>query len=250
MARAPAEAPPTAFPSVRLVLALVLAVGLGLVLWLAPTRSDPPGSGQPGSGPHPGASTTLACAPPPPAPATYPTFERAPDPSLAGDRQWLARIVTTCGPVEVLLDGTSAPAGVASFLELARSGYYDDSVCNRLTSRLAPTRFLQCGDPTGRRGGDPGYDLPLEDVPADRRYAVGTVAIARGPEVGTTAGEFLFVHETFTVPPGEPVYSVIGQVVSGQSVITGIAAVGGEDHLSDWFPFQSISIRSVTVQPR
>ncbi|WP_041307576.1 peptidylprolyl isomerase [Intrasporangium calvum] len=46
---------------------------------------------------------------------------------MAGEGEWIARIVTTCGPVEVLLDGSRAPAGVASFLELARSGYYDDS---------------------------------------------------------------------------------------------------------------------------
>ncbi|WP_353355406.1 peptidylprolyl isomerase, partial [Intrasporangium sp. DVR] len=187
--------------------------------------------------------------PPPPVPSTHPTFERAPEPALAGGRTWRALIATTCGPVEVLLDGQRAPAGVASFIELARAGYYDDSVCNRLTSRLAPTRFLQCGDPTGRRGGDPGYGLPLENVPVDRRYPAGTVAIARGPEADTTAGEFLFVYETFTVPRGEPVYSVIGTVVSGHAVIADIAAIGGEDHLSDWFPFTSISIRSVTVLP-
>jgi peptidyl-prolyl cis-trans isomerase B (cyclophilin B) len=250
MARVRDDEPPGAVRWVWMVLAgALLLVGFGL--WLALSRSDGvPGGEARRSGSSVVTSRALQCDPPPAAPTTHPTFERAPDPSLAAGTTWRATIVTTCGPVEALLDGTKAPASVASFVELARSGYYDDSVCNRLTSRLAPTRFLQCGDPTGRRLGDPGYGLPPENVPADRRYPAGTVAIARGPEVGTTAGEFLFVHEAFTAPPGEPVYSVIGTVVSGHSVIQGIAAIGGEDHLSDWFPFKSISIVSVTVEPQ
>ncbi len=233
----------------RVIGPILVAILVGLVLWVALRPDDdlsvPDGLGSGTSRVTGG----VQCASPPPVPTTYPTFDRAPDPSLAAAASWRATIVTTCGPVEVVLDGRKAPASVASFIELARAGYYSDSVCNRLTSRLAPSRFLQCGDPTGRRGGDPGYGLPLENVPADRHYAAGVVAIARGPEVGTTAGEFLFVYAPFTAPADEPVYSVIGRVVSGTGVIEHIAALGGEDHLSDWYPFTSISIVSVTVEP-
>jgi peptidyl-prolyl cis-trans isomerase B (cyclophilin B) len=244
------DEPPGAFPPVWMVLVGMLALVVGFVLWLALTFGDPaPETGEESPRSPTVAGEVLRCDSPPDAPSTHPTFERAPDPSLAAGTTWRATITTSCGPVEVLLDGAKAPASVASFIELSRAGYYDDSVCNRLTSRLAPTRFLQCGDPTGRRDGDPGYDLPLENVPADRRYPAGTVAIARGPEVETTAGEFLFVYETFTAPPDEPVYSVIGEVVSGGAVIAGIAAIGGEDHLSDWYPFTSISVISVSVSP-
>lgn len=236
------QGPPGARPSVGAALLLLVAVVVGFVVWVAASFIT--------GGPRPADRAELVCDSPPPPPTSIPSFSAAPDPSLAEGTRWTAIVHTTCGAVTIALDGATAPASVASFIELARAGYYDNSVCNRLTSRLSPTRFLQCGDPTGRRDGDPGYDLPLENVPSDRRYPAGTVAIARGPEVGTTAGEFLLVYETFTVPPGEPAYSVVGEVVSGSAVIEHIAAVGGEDHMSDWYPFRSISIRTVDVARR
>jgi peptidyl-prolyl cis-trans isomerase B (cyclophilin B) len=138
---------------------------------------------------------------------------------------------------------------VASFLHLARSGYWTDSVCHRLTSRQAPTAFLQCGDPRpGDDQVDPGYALPLENVPADRHYPRGTIAMAREPWTTNTAGEFILVYEDFTVPVGDPVYPVFGRVTAGLGVIDGIAAHGGEDTRPDGPPFRSISIRSVAVE--
>jgi peptidyl-prolyl cis-trans isomerase B (cyclophilin B) len=156
-------------------------------------------------------------------------------------------VTTTCGVIRLELDGRAAPATVASFVTLARSGYWSDSVCHRLTSRQARTGFLQCGDPTGHGFGDPGYGLPLENVPADDHYVRGMVGMARGDDVNGTAGEFLMVHRDFTVRPGAPVYSVFGRVVEGQEVIDHIVARGGEDTRPDGPPFASISILTVSV---
>ncbi len=106
--------------------------------------------------------------------------------------------------VTLRLDGQRAPRSVASFIVLARAGYWTDSVCHRLTTPPAPTAFLQCGDPSGRSTAEPGYDLPLENVPADQTYRVGDVGMARGDGFPGTAGEFFVVHRDFTVVRGHP----------------------------------------------
>ena len=175
------------------------------------------------------------------------TFTAPPDPGLSHGARWDVTLRTTCGDIRLLLDGAAAPRSVASFVTLARAGYWHDSVCHRLTTKQAPTAYLQCGDPTGRSTADPGYDLPIENTPEDRRYTVGTVGMARGDGYPGTAGEFFMVHEDFTVPADHVAYSVIGRVVSGQEVVEHIAREGGEDTRPDGPPFQSISIRDVFV---
>ena len=230
--------PPSAVPSARTALLLVVAVviaAVGLVV-VATRTSDPQPSGAP----------QVTCRAPPPPPTAPPQLRSAPDPTAA-DGRWRAVLTTTCGVITLELDGRSAPATVASFVALARAGYWTDSVCHLLTTRQAPTGFLQCGDPTGRSLGDPGYDLPLENRPPGDRYVRGTVGMARGDDVTGTAGEFFMVHRDFRVAGGRPVYTVFGRVVEGQEVVDHIAAGGGEDTRPDGPPFVSISILAVRV---
>lgn len=198
------------------------------------------------------------CAPPPPVPSAVPSFAEAPDPALADDAQWTAVVHTTCGDIVLALDGRAAPRTVASFLLLAQSGYWRDSDCNRLTTRQAPTGVLQCGDPTGRGLGDPGYRLPLESVPRNGHYARGWVGMARTDSgLPATATEFFVVHRSFGLPPrlapgevpysGAAAYSVFGRVTSGMGIVDAIAAEGGEDTRPDGPPFASISILAIDV---
>jgi peptidyl-prolyl cis-trans isomerase B (cyclophilin B) len=234
--------PPAAFPSVGAAVLLMLAVVVGLLIWFYVAMTA--------GGPRPASGRTVACVSPPPPPSSVPRFSAAPDPALAEGARWTATLETTCGRIVIELDGSAAPRTVASFVQLARGGYWTDSVCHRLTSRTAPTAFLQCGDPTGQSQGDPGYGLPAEHVPTDGRYSRTTVAMARGAGIETTAGEFMMVYEDFTVLPGDPVYPVFGRVVDGMEVVDAIAAEGGEDTRPDGPPFTSISIRTVDVARR
>ena len=193
-------------------------------------------------------TVAVTCASPPTPPATYPTFTAAPHASVAAGADWSAVLHTTCGDVTLRLDGQRAPRSVASFITLARAGYWTDSVCHRLTTPPAPTAFLQCGDPSGRSTAEPGYDLALENVPADHTYRVGDVGMARGDGFLGTAGEFFVVHHDFTVARGSPVYSLIGHVVSGLDVVQHIVSGGGEDFRSDGPPFLSVSLLTVGVR--
>lgn len=224
--------------------AALVALAIGAAAW---RLGGQPGREAAGATPT---TPTVTCAPPPVDRTTYPTFTSPPPASAALGSEWTAVLHTTCGDVSVLLEGARAPRSVASFVTLARSGYWADSVCHRLTSDGAPTAFLQCGDPTGRSTADPGYDLPLENVPADRTYRTGDVGVARGDGFPSTSGEFFLVHHDFTVAPGSPVYSLIGRVTSGLAVVEHIAAIGGEDFRTDGPPYQSISVLAVEVRRR
>ncbi|KRF42071.1 hypothetical protein ASH01_18605 [Terrabacter sp. Soil811] len=236
------EAPSSRRRNVRFLATVTLVVAaLAVALYVAVVALR---GGEPASAP---AADGVSCTAPPLPPSAFPTFTAAPDASVAAGSSWIADVRSTCGDLTFRLDGRRAPRSVASFVTLARAGYWTDSVCHRLTTDPAPTAFLQCGDPSGRSTAEPGYDLPLENVPADRTYRVGDVGLARGDGFPGTAGEFFVVHRDFTVPAGAPVYSLIGRVTSGQEVVQHIAGLGGEDFRSDGPPFTSISVLSVGV---
>jgi len=235
------EAPSSRRRNVRFLATVVLVVAaLAVAVYVAVVALR---AGETASGP----TADVSCTAPPLPPTAFPTFTAAPDASVAAGSSWVADVRSTCGDLTFRLDGRRAPRSVASFVTLARAGYWTDSVCHRLTTEPAPTAFLQCGDPSGRSTAEPGYDLPLENVPADRTYRVGDVGLARGDGFPGTAGEFFVVHRDFTVPAGAPVYSLIGRVTSGQEVVQHIAGLGGEDFRSDGPPFTSISVLSVGV---
>ena len=78
------------------------------------------------------------------------------------------------------LDGKKAPQTVASFIFLARKGYFDNTTCHRLTT--SGLYVLQCGDPTGSGSGGPGYGFGIENAPKAGDYPAGTLAMARADQ--------------------------------------------------------------------
>ena len=107
-------------------------------------------------------------------------------------------MTTTCGDITLELDGTKAPQTVASFLGLARSGYWNDSPCHRLVT--SGIFVLQCGDPTGTGSGGPGYGFGVENAPKDGRYPAGTLAMARTSDPKSNGGQFFIVYKQTELP--------------------------------------------------
>ena len=68
------------------------------------------------------------------------------------------------------LNNAEAPCTVNSFASLAQKGFFDDTVCHRLTTTPG-LGVLQCGDPTGSGSGGPGYqfanEYPTNQYPKD-----------------------------------------------------------------------------------
>jgi peptidyl-prolyl cis-trans isomerase B (cyclophilin B) len=142
-------------------------------------------------------------------------------------------IWTNHGPLPLTLDRAQAPCTVQSFVHLAKSRFYDRTICHRLTTY--PTlEVLQCGDPSGTGEGGPGYrykdELPvgLEPAPNDptgerKVYPRGTVAMANaGPD--TNGSQFFLVYGAAYLRPNYTIFGTIGR--SGLSTVDEIAAGG------------------------
>jgi peptidyl-prolyl cis-trans isomerase B (cyclophilin B) len=184
------------------------------------------------------------------APPTVPTGKRSgtlPDKKTAAGKTFIATVTTNCGVITVELDGTKAPQTVASFLSLAKSGYWSDSPCHRLTT-ATPLFVLQCGDPTGTGLGTPGYGYGVENPPANFTYPAGTLAMARTSNPKSNGGQFFIVYKDTTLndPTG---YSIFGKIISGMDIVDRVAAAGATpaDANQNTAPLQPISILAVNV---
>ena len=157
-----------------------------------------------------------------------------PDPRRTPNRGTVTVVlVTNLGLIPLTLDRSMAPCTVQSFLHLTRHGFYNRTICHRLTAY--PTlSVLQCGDPSGSGEGGPGYrykdELPtnLPPAPTDptgarRIYKRGTLAMANaGPD--TNGSQFFLVYKDSALRPN---YTIFGTVdPAGMAVLDRIAAAG------------------------
>ena len=178
------------------------------------------------------------------APPKVPTDKRTgtlPDKATAAGKTFIATVTTNCGVITMELDGTKAPQTVASFLGLAKGGYWVDSPCHRLTT--TGIFVLQCGDPTGTGSGNPGYGYGVENAPADFTFAPGTLAMARTSDPKTNGGQFFIVYQK-TVLQDATGYSIFGRITSGMDIVDKIAKAGATPASagSNTAPLQPISI--------
>ena len=207
-----------------------------------PAASEQPTSSAPFEPPPPG-----ECVEPPPMPSSPPQFDEVPEQALAEDSVWTATVSTNCGDIVMELDGTKAPQTVASFLHLAREGYWDSSPCHRLVP--SGIFVLQCGDPTGTGSGNPGYGFGVENAPDDARYPRGTLAMARTTDPETNGGQFFIVYDDSQIPDnGGTGYTIFGEVTEGMDIVDRIAESGVGGTLGPEAPVQPISIVDIEVE--
>ncbi|MGN6578039.1 MAG: peptidylprolyl isomerase [Nocardioides sp.] len=229
----------------------VLVVVVGLVLASTLSGGDEPASSDSAEVAAPGSADASedatpaggTCDQPPPLPESPKQYDAPPDPATAQDARWTAHVMTTCGEITLELYGDKAPQTVASFLFLARDGYWDDSPCHRLVT--SGIFVLQCGDPTGTGSGGPGYGYGVENAPKDYVYPRGTLAMARTTDPNSNGGQFFIVYEKTRLPDANG-YSIFGRVTGGMGIVDRVAAAGNAaDGVA---PAQPISILDVTVE--
>lgn len=129
---------------------------------------------------------------------------------------------TDKGDIEGKLFPSKAPVTVASFLNLAKRGFY-----NGLTfHRIIPAFMAQGGDPTGTGAGNPGYRFEDEFTKDLRFDKAGQLAMANsGP--ATNGSQFFITH--VPTPHLNDKHTIFGQVTKGQGEV--VMALKPGDHI-------------------
>ncbi len=154
---------------------------------------------------------------------------------------------TNCGDIVISLLGAKAPITVTSIATLANAGYYNKSLCHRLTTE--GIFVLQCGDPTASGSGSPtgwtGYIDENLPKAAGINYPAGTVAMANsGPK--TNGSQFFLVYKDTTLGPD---YTIWGKITKGLDLVQKVGAVGAYQmsgtqamYAGDGYPIQTVEI--------
>jgi cyclophilin family peptidyl-prolyl cis-trans isomerase len=188
----------------------------------APTHAEPSGGG-------------CTSVPAPPAKART---RRKPSAPLAAAKRYDAVVRTNCGSFTIRLDVRSAPHATASFVALARSGFFDRTTFHR----IVPGFVIQGGDPTATGTGGPGYST-VDRPPANAAYTMGVVAMAKtqAQAPGTAGSQFFVVTGAGTTLP--PDYAILGKVVHGLDVVERIGRLGDQAEQ----PTRTVEIEHVSV---
>lgn len=152
-------------------------------------------------------------------------------------------LVTNCGNIVISSVGAKAPFTMTSIAALAKGGFYNNTLCHRLTTQ--GLFVLQCGDPTATGSGGPEFTYPDENLPANKKnnYPAGTVAMANsGPN--TNGSQFFLVYANTTLAPS---YTIWGTITSGLDIVKAIAKAGAVGGAPDGKPAKTIAIQKVLV---
>lgn len=162
---------------------------------------------------------------------------------------------TNQGSIGLTLDRGKAPCTVQSIEHLVSADFYDETPCHRMVA-AETLHVLQCGDPTGKGTGGPGYTIP-DEPPSDLKpagegqaviYPRGTLAMAKSRQPDSGGSQFFMVHEDSELPPQ---YTVFGTVSDkGLQVVDKIAEAGIEGDKKSGPPANEVTISDAEVVNR
>ena len=116
---------------------------------------------------------------------------------------------TNRGPIHLRLHDDKTPVTVASFVNLARRGYYDGLSFHRVINDF----MIQGGCPEGSGRGGPGYKFEDEFNPALKHDKPGVLSMANaGPR--TNGSQFFITHGPTPWLDGK--HSVFGEIVGAE----------------------------------
>lgn len=136
----------------------------------------------------------------------------------------LAEMDTSKGVIHLRLHPEQAPVTVASFVNLAKRGFYDGLNFHRVIDNF----MIQGGCPEGTGTGGPGYRFEDECSPQLRHDTPGKLSMANsGP--GTNGSQFFITHVETPWLDGK--HTVFGSVISDEDQKV-IDAIAGKDALN------------------
>jgi peptidyl-prolyl cis-trans isomerase A (cyclophilin A) len=198
---------------------------------------------------------------PPTTPAKQPAKQPAGTPAAAPAATAPARepglyaiIKTSMGTITAQLFEKETPGTVRNFVALARgTKAWKDPKTNTMIAkplfnnlqfhRVIPKFMIQTGDPTATGGHDCGFTIKDEIVPTLKYDKPGRLGLARLSAPNTGACQFFITDAAYPSLDGQ--YTLFGQVVDGQDVVSKIANVprDGNDK-----PRTPVMLTSVTIK--
>ena len=155
---------------------------------------------------------------------------------------------TSRGVVRVALDVANTPGTVNSFVNLARFGYYDDTLVHRSAPSIG---ILQGGSPHTNTAADPGPGYTLWDEGTGFTYRPGQLVMARRNEPNSAGAQYFFtVTDDAGLLDGQGTYVVFGEVIEGLDVLSDILAshVDEPDNPLGGAPDPPVVVDSVTIE--
>jgi len=160
---------------------------------------------------------------------------------------------TSEGPITAVLYEKYTPIAVANFVALAQGNkpwrepqtgamvwrpLYRDITFHR----VIPGTVIQSGDPTGTSAHNCGIKIRDEFLPGLRFSGPGRLAIANSGNPDSGGCQFFITDQS--TPQWDGKYTIFGQVVAGQEVVSKIshAPVHGEK------PVDPVKLTSVTIE--
>lgn len=175
-------------------------------------------------------------------------FAGAPESCIDTSQAHTAVFDTTRGIVRVALDVTNTPGTSNSFVNLVRSGYYDETLVHRSDPSIG---ILQGGSPHTNSAADPGPGYTLWDEGTGFTYRPGQLVMARRADPNSAGAQYFFtVTEAANLLDGQGTYVVFGEVTSGLDVLTEML----DSHVNDpesrlgGAPDPPVVVNSVTIE--
>jgi peptidyl-prolyl cis-trans isomerase A (cyclophilin A) len=159
-------------------------------------------------------------------------------------------INTSLGTITAQLFEKEAPGTVANFVALARGtkAYKNKAgamvkgpyFSNLIFHRVIPGFMIQTGDIAGTGSSDCGFTIKDEIVPTLKYDKPGRLGLARLDSPNTGACQFFITDAPYPSLSGQ--YTIFGQVVEGQEVVSKIASVPRDNMDKPRTPVRLISM--------
>jgi len=201
-------------------IAIILAVGTGLVFFLIKPGKTPESVSSENT-PPPFEEIDKLVPPTEPPAASENSEEQTTEQETKMTSKYLITLKTSLGDISFETYDLDAPKAVDNFVSLARKSFYNGVIFHRVIDGF----MIQGGDPTGTGRGGPGYSFEDELNPETdsykKGYVKGAVAMANsGPD--TNGSQFFIMVADVPLPHD---YTIFGTVVAGQDVADKISLV-------------------------
>ena len=154
------------------------------------------------------------------------------------------------GELVMELYGDEAPIATASFVALARCGFYNGVTFHRVIAGFV----IQAGDPQtvdnqgdfeGLGGGGPGYEFEIEPPADGLRYDPYVVAMANDTRANGSQF-FIDLVDLDQQLRAVGVYTIFGEIIEGTDIVDAIAEVPVNDPRVG-LPLTSVIIESIVI---